>query len=63
MNEKPTNTWRRVLGIGLVGGVVTLYFSLVGLVGTFSDHAVIEGLISLGHTLLLLSFMGRKSVV
>ena len=57
MNEKPTNSWSRVIGIGLIGGAATIYLSLVGLVGIFGDHAVIEGLISLGHTLLLLTFL------
>jgi branched-chain amino acid transport system permease protein len=57
MNEKTTHSWSRVVGIGLIGGAATIYLSLVGLVGIFGDHVVIEGLISLGHTLLLLVFL------
>jgi branched-chain amino acid transport system permease protein len=57
MNETPTYSWKRVVGLGLIGGAVTIYLSLVGLVGAFGDHVVIQGLISLGHTLLLLTFL------
>ncbi len=52
----------RTLQIGLVGGLVGIYLSLVGLVGAFAERAVIAGLISLGHTWLLLAIVGTGYV-
>jgi len=49
------NSWSAVVGTGLLGGVVALYLCLAGLVGVFSERAVITGIISLGHTLLVLA--------
>jgi branched-chain amino acid transport system permease protein len=47
-----------ILRLGLIGGAVTIYLSLVGLVGTFGDRAVVVGLISIGHTFLFLAIIG-----
>jgi branched-chain amino acid transport system permease protein len=48
----------RAVRIGLLGGIVFLYLTLVGLVGAFSERPLISGFISLGQTLLLLSMLG-----
>jgi branched-chain amino acid transport system permease protein len=48
----------RAIRIGLLGGIVFLYLTLVGLVGAFSERPLISGFISLGQTLLLLSMLG-----
>lgn len=51
-------SWSGVVRIGLLGGVVAAYLCLAGLVGTFSERAIITGIISLGHTLLVLAALG-----
>ena len=48
----------RAIRIGLLGGIVLVYLTLVGLVGSFSERPLISGFISLGQTLLLLSMLG-----
>ncbi len=48
-------TWTDVVRMGLLGGVVAVYLCLAGLVGIFSERDVITGIISLGHTLLVLT--------
>jgi hypothetical protein len=48
----------RAIRVGLLGGIVLLYLTLVGLVGSFSERPLISGFISLGQTLLLLSMLG-----
>jgi branched-chain amino acid transport system permease protein len=45
---------RQVIKIGLIGGVVEVLLSLIGMVETFSQRAIINHAISMGHTLLLL---------
>ena len=62
MTDKTAVNWIGVVRIGLIGGVVALYVSLAGLVGVFSTNVVIQGLISLGQTLLLLTFLGTGYV-
>jgi branched-chain amino acid transport system permease protein len=51
-------SWNRVVRIGLIGFALTLYICLVGIVGTFSVRPLIAGVISLGQTALLLTFIG-----
>jgi branched-chain amino acid transport system permease protein len=47
-----------ILRYGLIGGAIAIYLSLVGLVGTFAARAVVVGVISLGHAMLLLPIFG-----
>jgi branched-chain amino acid transport system permease protein len=51
-------TWTDVVRMGLLGGVVAVYLCLAGLVGIFSERAIVAGVISLGHTLLVLTGLG-----
>lgn len=53
---------KETLQIGLIGGLVAIYLCLVGLVETFGERAVIAGIISLGHTWLLITVMGTGYV-
>jgi ABC-type branched-subunit amino acid transport system permease subunit len=46
------------LKLGSYGGVLALFVSLIGMVETFGERAVISGVISLGHTLLLITGLG-----
>ncbi|MCJ7747388.1 MAG: hypothetical protein MUP27_06565 [Desulfobacterales bacterium] len=51
---------RQGLKIGLIGGVVAVLLSLIGMVEAFSQRDIISNVVSMGHTLLLLVpvFMG-----
>jgi len=45
---------RQAIKIGLIGGVVAVLLSLIGMVETFSQRDVISRVLSMGHSLLLL---------
>jgi branched-chain amino acid transport system permease protein len=45
---------RQVIKIGLIGGVVEVLLSLIGMIEAFSQRDIISHIISMGHTLLLL---------
>ncbi len=49
------HAWQPVLRFGLLGGVVALYLCLVGIVPTFNERPLVDGVISLGQTALLLT--------
>ncbi len=44
----------QVIKIGLIGGVVEVLLSLIGMIEAFSQRDIISHIISMGHTLLLL---------
>ena len=52
--------WKQGIKIGLIGGIVAVLLSLIGMVEAFSQRDIISNVISMGHTLLLLVavFMG-----
>ncbi len=52
--EEKRSPWKDAWLNGLLAGVIMLYFSLVGMVKTFSSREVV-GALSLGHVTLLLS--------
>ncbi|HEY4687776.1 MAG TPA: hypothetical protein VIK33_00565 [Anaerolineae bacterium] len=58
MSEKTGHNWNAVVRMGLLGGAVAIYLCLAGLVGTFSNRAMITGILSLGHTMLVLAGLG-----
>ena len=47
-----TINWRRVIQVGLIMGVVVLIASIIGMVQTFDERDMIEGLLTLGQLLL-----------
>ena len=47
-----TIDWRRVIKIGLILGVVVLIASVIGMVQTFDERDMIEGVLTLGQLLL-----------
>ena len=51
---------KQALKIGLIGGVVEILLSLIGMVEAFSQRDIIAHVISMGHTLLVIValFMG-----
>jgi len=46
--------WQQGIKIGLIGGIVAVLLALVGMVEAFSQRSIISGVISMGHSLLLL---------
>jgi branched-chain amino acid transport system permease protein len=50
--------WRDALRIGFIGGVVALFFSLVGMVEAFGERDIIGGVISLGQILPIVAALG-----
>ncbi len=57
MNIKPRDTFGKTVRIGLIGGIVSVFLCLVGIVEIFGQRSLIENLISLGHVLLFLPFL------
>ena len=53
MNAKPANRWSSPIKVGLLGGTVAIYLSLVGILTALANRAVITGVISLGQVILL----------
>jgi len=51
---------KQAIKIGLIGGVVEILLSLIGMVEAFSQRDIIANVISMGHTLLVMValFMG-----
>ncbi len=45
----------KIIRIGLLGSVVVIYISLVGLVGTFGQRSIVKEVVSLGHALLIVT--------
>ncbi|MBI4639407.1 MAG: hypothetical protein HY731_01865, partial [Candidatus Tectomicrobia bacterium] len=58
MAEQVSLKLNSALRIGFIGGAVALYLSLVGIVGTFGGRSVIDKVVSLGHTMLILTGLG-----
>jgi branched-chain amino acid transport system permease protein len=47
--------WRKILQLGLIGGLVGVLIALVGMVEEFDKRDIIAGTLSMGRTLLLLA--------
>jgi len=50
--------WLSAVKLGLLGGGVAIYLSLVGLVEAFGESDIIGDVITFGHTMLLLTVLG-----
>ena len=48
-----SHTWRRVLGVGLIGAAMAIYLCLVGIVTTFEEQELIEDLLALGEAFII----------
>jgi len=53
-SESKTSWWLQALQSGLIGGVVAILASLVGMVAAFHERDIIAGQITMGQTILLL---------
>ncbi|MCC6568322.1 MAG: leucine/isoleucine/valine transporter permease subunit [Anaerolineales bacterium] len=56
--ENTTSWWLTAIQLGLIGGVVAILASLIGMVESFHARDIIAGQISMGETLLLLIMIG-----
>src|SRR5215510_9542845 len=52
--ESKTSWWLQALRMGLIGGLVAILVSLIGMVESFHQRDIIAGQITMGETLLLL---------
>jgi branched-chain amino acid transport system permease protein len=57
MQASPDRRWSPVIQIGLIGGVVAIYLSLVGILTALANRTIITGVISLGQLILLAVFI------
>lgn len=57
MHAKTRSVWSETIKSGLFGGVVALLLSLVGLIEASAQRPIITGILSMGHTLLLLLYV------
>ncbi len=53
MNTETQTRWAEAVKLGSIGGIAALMLALVGMVEAFSKRAIISGIISMGHTMLL----------
>jgi len=58
MNTTHELNWRTILRFGMLGSVVTLYFSAIGMVETFSARNLVSTWISMGDVMILLGALG-----
>jgi branched-chain amino acid transport system permease protein len=49
--------WQQGIQIGLIGGIVEVLLALIGMIEAFSQRDVINHVISMGHTLMLLTVL------
>lgn len=63
MKEINPFQWKTVLQYGLIGGLVTLYVSAVGMVETFSTRNLIGTFFSLGDVMIILGALGAGFLV
>ena len=52
-----TGDLKRMVKAGLIGGIVAVFISVIGMVEAFSRRELIVGVVSIGHTLLILIVM------
>jgi branched-chain amino acid transport system permease protein len=62
--DQPTSreSWLPTVRVGLLGGIIAVYLSLVGIVPLFDERPLISGVISLGQTALVLTMAGAGSI-
>ena len=53
--ERRLGAWKPVLIAGLLAGFVSLYVTLVGIVGTFQEREIVEDVVTVGEAVLVLT--------
>jgi branched-chain amino acid transport system permease protein len=61
---QPTSraSWLSPVRVGLLGGTIAVYLSLVGIVPLFDERPLVSGVMSLGQTALVLTMAGAGSI-
>jgi len=54
MKNLTSQTWKQVINLSLLGGLITVLIALIGMVEAFAPRFIISGLISMGQVFLLL---------
>lgn len=57
MSTLNTINWKKILQIGLIGGLVGMLIALVGMVEEFNQRDIVAGVITMGQTMLYLSLL------
>ncbi|MBN1661453.1 MAG: leucine/isoleucine/valine transporter permease subunit [Anaerolineae bacterium] len=57
MNQETRFNWSAAVRMGILGGVIALFLALVGMVEASINRAIIQDVLSLGHTLLLIVYV------
>src|SRR5690606_20084006 len=52
-----TFDWKKILQLGLIGGLVGVLIALVGMVEEFDERDIIAGTLSMGWTMLILTVL------
>jgi len=60
--QRDLSAWKQVFIVGLLFGGAALYVTLVGIVGTLAERAVIDDVVTVGELVLLLSAIGAGYV-
>jgi len=55
--SKSSYNWREPIKVGLIGGLVAILVSLMGMVEAFNQRDIIGGVITMGQTMLLITFV------
>lgn len=61
--ETPAFQWKTVVQYGLIGGLISLYVSMIGMVETFSARNLIGTFFSMGNVLTILGALGAGLLV
>ncbi len=57
-----TNRWIPIIQVGLIGGIIAVLIALLGMITTFAVRDMISGIISLGETVLVLTYFATAYV-
>jgi branched-chain amino acid transport system permease protein len=55
--NKPSFNWLEPVKVGVIGGLVAILVSLMGMVEAFNQRDIIGGVITMGQTMLLITFV------
>ncbi len=56
------NRWIPILQVGLIGGIVAVFIALLGMIQAFAVRDIVSGIISMGETVLILTYFATAYV-